>query len=201
MYCRVSIHYVSQIDVFFGYDGRSQFSGVGMVPGIHMADVIDSLIAVKKIPRGQPLWSREQNGEHRIKQSIEIKGEISEAVFEVQAYPTYRNPQKFKLNLLARKSVWRVDFDFEYKGHPNPLEKSVPPEIRGIVLDGTHYHSWADNRYLCTAANLPDRLLVARPMPDGIRSFDNALRWFCGKINIVLPANHMIFYPNKDILL
>ena len=94
--------------------------------------------------------------------------------------------------------IWRVDYEPQFKSHTN-TGKGV--SLTGErFLKGPNYHAWEMNRHLCKPAHFPE-LEVAQSLPGELREFDQTLRWFCGRVGIILPSDHMPELPRRSGLL
>lgn len=160
--------------------------------------LIDDLISVEKSLEGIPVWQPAGNGgEQRLVMPVFIKGRSSEASVEIDAYPN--SPVlRFRIMLNVEKCVWRIDYT-EYERHMNPIDtfEAITP----YSFTEPHFHSWEDNRRYCTKSSTPKKLLIARPLPDQIRRFDAAFRWFCGELNISQLPSNMVELPPRTTLL
>jgi hypothetical protein len=167
----------------------AQMAGVG--------ELIDQMLAAEKTLGGVPSWQGAQRGELRLIIPLEIEAVSCGAHLEIDAYPN-QDPLRFRIMIYSPKCIWRVDFTTG-EPHVNPLDS--PPDIPKRQFDRPHYHSWADNRRYCTQNGLPDRLSIARLVPDNLRSFDSTFRWFCGETRIAQPPTGLIELPPRTALL
>lgn len=165
---------------------------------VSIASLIDDLLARDKELGGAPDW-REIGGHggHRLIVPVTLAGASTNMDMEINAYPDMK-PTRFRIMLNRRKCIWRIDY-VEEDVHVNSFD--APDGIKGIRIRGPHYHDWADNRRFCTQNNLPDKLSNARVIPDGIRSFNSALRWMCGLANIAQPPSGLIELPARTGLI
>jgi hypothetical protein len=128
---------------------------------------------------------------------LRIGGEISDATLPVISFPRSRE-LRFRLVLSYRRAVWRLDYTFG-ETHVNPPNR--PNDLTDSRIDGPHYHAWADNRRFAKHNSLPDRLPNARILPQNIRTFPNAFRWFCGETRIAIEPFGVPDLPQSDRLL
>jgi len=161
-----------------------------------ISKAVEALLRSEKTLEGRGQWTMQENGKARYVRALSVAGEITDARLEIHFY-TREKPPKFNISLLAPSRIWALDFDEAHK-RTNSLNK--PSDIPAIVT-GPHYHSWEDNRRFATKVSLPSRLLNARPLPHNIRSYENALRWFCDKTNIILRNEDIVMPPKPDTLL
>ena len=164
-------------------------------------ELVDKVIASTKYLAGIGLPQRWQPNrdpnELSIKIPIEINGlQIGHkfvAVFEPASHTL-----KFSILIVVNEvCITRLDFD-PTGGHTNSLLASqygIP-----AVVSGKHFHRWVLNKRIVTAAGHLERLENAEAIPDRIRTFDSALRWFCGECNIQLPHNHAIELPPRSLI-
>jgi hypothetical protein len=99
------------------------------------------------------------------------------------------------------RAIWRMDFD-PTETHLNPRtprrRETDPPRS---LISGPHYHAWEDNRRFATMTSLPPKLRNARILPERLRSFDEAFRWFCAETNIAVSYDDIPELPKRDTLL
>ena len=161
--------------------------------------LVDGLIEAEKQLAGEGEWRSDRDGVYRFTRAVECRGEIA-AELVVKAYP--RRPQPcFRLILTMGRAVWRVDF-VQSETHLNPRNarrrETDPPRA---IIKGPHYHAWADNRGFATMGSLPAKLRNARFMPERVRSYDQAFRWFCAETNIEIGSDDIPDLPKRDTLL
>ncbi|MBI1775895.1 MAG: hypothetical protein HYR63_11165 [Proteobacteria bacterium] len=163
-----------------------------------IAELIDDLLAARKELVGIPGWREGPHpDEHRLVMPLHIDGVSTGAEFLVTAYPLVGHG-KFRIMICAPKCVWKIDHTTD-ELHVNSFDR--PSDILEHSFMQPHYHSWADNRRFSTRSVLPEQLKNARIMPEGVRSFDSSLRWFCGDTNIEQPAKGLIVLPPRTRLL
>ena len=132
-------------------------------------------------------------GELCLKLPLEIGGEQRGQYLWIRAYPEHPT-LKFCIGILfGRPIVCRLDFNLEAV-HGNNF---APPGL-GLpsLVKGPHWHSWEINRPLFVSVSSYTKLKCAVPLDAGIRKFDPALRWYCGKRNIEL-NQHQIALPER----
>lgn len=158
--------------------------------------LMDAMLEADKTLSGTNFWKPDEDGDaQRWIGVIEVAGELPGVTLVVKAYP--RAPTlKFRIMLNSGKCIWRLDYDHD--GHMNSLKS---PAHAGLLLEGPHYHSWADNRRLATANSLPSRLRNARLLPQGIKSFNSAFRWFVQETKIQISTIDTPDLPKTDTLL
>ena len=102
----------------------------------------------------------------------------------------------YSISFVCNVSVCRFDYD-EAGGHTNSFIASkfgIP-----LIVTGPHFHRWNYNRqFVDNDTKLPE--LKNAEEVRGIRTFDSALRWFCGAVNVYLPHNHSIALPTERLL-
>ena len=163
-----------------------------------VAELITVLLAANKTMYGEPSWQDDPDAGHsRILVLLRIDGESTLADLTIMAYPL-EGHNKFRIMINAPKCVWRVDA-VSNEPHVNSLDR--PPDLEDHVICEPHYHAWVDNKRFCSERSLPNSLLNARILPTEVRSFDNALRWFCGQTNIAQPAHGLISLPPRTRIL
>lgn len=146
-----------------------------------------SLVGVGSPPQWQP--NRDGSG-HETRVPIEVAG-----VQYGDHLIIWCVPQTGAFHILITRfeaCVSRLDFD-DLQGHTNTLlaaEDGLP-----WVVSGRHFHRWSINRRFVMANGSLERLKHAEELPAKIRSFEQALRWFCHETNIILPHDHYITLP------
>jgi hypothetical protein len=162
--------------------------------------VVDRLLEAEKRLAGVGEWQDDRDGVKRFTRAVEREGEITALELVVKAYPRRIQPC-FRVLLTMGRAIWRVDFDHR-ETHLNPRlprRKEVDPPP-GLVK-GPHYHAWADNRRFATMTSLPQKMRNARFMPDRIRGYEQAFRWFCAETCIELRNGDVPDLPTRDTLL
>lgn len=158
--------------------------------------LIDGFLRADKTLAGSARWEKaEEDVCHRWTQAVSVDGELPGIQFEIKAY-SQEAELKFRILLLSPKCVWRLDYDFD--GHLNSL---VAPTLAGELIKGPHYHSWSDNRMFGTRTTLPRRLSNARPLPENVRTYHAALRWFLSETNIFAASVELPDLPRRETLL
>ncbi|MEQ8246377.1 MAG: hypothetical protein RID42_01720 [Alphaproteobacteria bacterium] len=147
------------------------------------AELVDGFLAAPKELAGAPTWVEgSRSGEMRSSLPILVNGESTNAEFCTTAYPE-ESGLRFTIVLQYRNHcIWRLDFEPDYKRHTNPADR-VDSLGGEYSIVGPHYHAWNDNRHLSTRSTLPD-MPCARSLPNAIRHWENAFRWFCGETMI-----------------
>jgi hypothetical protein len=168
--------------------------------GPDIREIVDRLLDAEKALAGEGRWTSDREGQHRFTRAIECEGEITAAELVIKAYP--RRPQPcFRILLTMTRAIWRLDFVLT-ETHLNPRlprrKETDPPT--GLVK-GPHYHAWADNRRFATTSSLPHKLRNARIVPERVRSYDQAFRWFCAETNIEIGYDDIPDLPGRDTLL
>ena len=160
-----------------------------------IAALIDQFLAGPKRLAGRPVW-RSGNGsdDKRVVWPILVGTSVSEATLGITAYPN-RTALQFTITLNLPPCIWRLDFIPPQESHSNPLDRG---SMLGYRVYGPHYHAWADNRHLATAATLPKVLLCARSLPRQITKWDQAFRWFCAAVGIALEPDQVIDLPPRE---
>lgn len=162
-----------------------------------IASLVDDFLAAAKEVRGVPTWRPTgHHGQHRLVCPLFVGGESVGATLDITAYPNQAELQ-FTINLIFERCIWRLEHGGTEQ-HTNSLD--APHDLMGAVLDGPHYHSWADNRRFSTRRELPKRLHNARLTDPEIASFEAALEWFCRQTSIVTPPPGVIVWPRRDEL-
>jgi len=165
-----------------------------MAVPIVVAIQIDGLLAAKKTMSGTPSWAPgPYPDEERTTIPLRIDGVSCGLDLVCMGYPLV-GQSRFRIMLNADRCLWRIDF-VDDEPHINSFNR--PSDLEEYSFSEPHYHSWADNRHLCTPATLPIQLENARKMPLGVRTFDSALRWFCAQTNIAQPAPAEIVLPPR----
>jgi hypothetical protein len=165
----------------------------------HVALLVDRLLARPKRLQGVPAWREGNPGDMRIRWPLLIGSSVSEdAALRLTAFPNSAE-LRFTIAFVFRASIARLDFVPDHEGHTNPLNRAAL--LDSYRLRGPHYHSWADNRHLATAAALPRELKCARALPPQIRRWEQAFRWFCGEVGISLDDGNIIELPARTRLL
>ncbi len=166
--------------------------------GVDVKKLVDELLSADKTLEGVPNWEQSSNiQEYRLTFPVFIDGRSTEAFVEINAYPNAPS-LRFRILFIIEKCVWRIDHT-EYERHINPIDTFNNIQPSSFLCP--HYHSWEDNRRYCTKSSLPKRLMIGRPLPENIKQFDAAFRWFCGKINISQLPSGMVELPLRTTLL
>lgn len=164
-------------------------------------ELVDKVLSSTKLLAGIGIPQRWQPNrdpnELSIKIPIEIEGQQVGhklvAVFEPASHTL-----KFSILIVVNEvCITRLDFD-PTGGHTNSLlafQYGIP-----AVVSGKHFHRWSLNRRFVTGVGHLERLENAEDIPQNIRTFDSALRWFCGECNIQLPHNHAIELPPRSLI-
>lgn len=171
-----------------------------MRPGPDIRQIVDGLLEAEKHLAGEGAWQNDRDGVKRFNRAVEHQGEITALELVVKAYPRRVQPC-FRILLTMGRAIWRVDFD-ALETHMNPRNarrKEVDPPLG--IIKGPHYHAWADNRRFATMGSLPQKLRNARFMPDRIRSYEQAFRWFCAETSITIGNDDIPELPERDTLL
>jgi hypothetical protein len=164
----------------------------------HVADLVDRLLRADKRLQGRPDWREGNPGAMRIRWPLLVGTSISDAFLHLMHWPNSAEA-RFSIGLNYRVQIARLDFVPPHEWHDNPLDRAR--FLGGARIRGPHYHSWQDNRHLATAAALSRELTCARQLPAQIRRWDQAFRWFCGEVGIVLGDDPVIEPPPRSSLL
>jgi len=164
----------------------------------HVAVLVNRLLAANKTLSGQAEWREGNPGDMRIRWPLLVWSSISEAALHLTAFAISPG-LRFSIALVYRVSIARIDFVPDYEGHTNPLNRIG--SLGAYRIRGPHYHAWADNRHLATAAALPRELKCARALPPQIRRWEQAFRWFCDQVSIDLSGTAVIDVPPRSRLL
>jgi hypothetical protein len=156
------------------------------------------LLAETKRPVGDVAWREGNRDEMRIRWPLLVGSSVSEAALHLTAFPNSVE-LRFSIALVYRWCVARLDFVPSHESHTNPLSQRP---LGGVYrVRGPHYHAWADNRFLATAAALPRELRCARELPPQIRRWDQAFRWFCDQVYVDLSGVAIPDLPPRTRLL
>lgn len=169
-------------------------------PGPDIRQIVDGLLEAEKHLAGEGEWQDDREGVRRFTRAVEREGEITPLEMVLKAYPRRAQPC-FRILLTMGRAVWRVDFDAK-ETHWNPRlprRKEVDPP-QGMIK-GPHYHAWADNRRFATMGSLPQKLRNARFIPERIRSYEQAFRWFCAETSIDIGHDDIPELPKRDTLI
>ena len=152
---------------------------------IIIADLVDGLLASDKELLGEVFWENGTREEtKRLNWPVLVNGESKNCVLTADAYPTTLY-LRFTLCLNFRDfNIWRVDWD-KLSLHSNPTKKGHP--YSGCTYEGPHCHPWDINRHEARPATIPSPLKWARPLPDGLRSWESTFRWFLDATDIAHP--------------
>lgn len=151
-----------------------------------MSDVraeVDAFLAARKDLVGEAAWHYDGHLPPLLRQLVEIDGTVL-GELDVR-WISERPSPVFKIRLAYRSSdVWRLDHNPAAHAVARKRKRGFPP-----IIQGAHYHAWADNREYATPARLPQQLFHMRPFPPGgvkLRNFDDIYRWFCSEVNIAV---------------
>jgi len=169
------------------------------------ADIIEAFLTLNdKALVGMPNWVEQPRaGELMATWQIEADGVITEN-FEVRAlaYPNVARTLQpyFKLGLFYLKTpVCRLDFQRD-KTHFNQPHRR-PPHVPPGMVQGEHWHDFADNKFLFEAAKMPTRFQFAVAPPHRITRFEQAFHWFCDTINTARENHQVVDLPVRTRLL
>lgn len=163
------------------------------------AEAIDQFIAADKTLVGDSGWVCDPNEDQcRLTYTIAVEGVPTGSRLEVIDYPISR-PRGFSVTLNLPPCVWRLDYD----PTPGRFHTNDVPEFHECSqqVDGRHYHPWQLNRRFHTGRRPPDELPLALELNEGIKSFESALHWFCGQVNITFGRNQLPSLPPAGRLL
>jgi hypothetical protein len=158
-----------------------------------VAELVKVLLASDKQLVGLPRWvPGTRDHDQRQAWPVLVAGETSECVLMATCYPE-ESADRFTITLnYARRCIWRVDHELANRApHHNPLDR-VSLLDGAYEVQGPHFHSWSDNRYLAAVATLPIELPCARALPPQVRGWENAFRWFCGQTGIRQPTAFLL---------
>lgn len=103
----------------------------------------------------------------------------------------------FHINLIhLNLCISRLDFDPQ-QPHPNTIY-AAQDDLPAWV-SGKHFHRWKKNKRFVVGNGTLERLWHAEELPTSIRTFENAMRWFCTEVGIALPNGNSLDYPG-DLL-
>jgi hypothetical protein len=169
-----------------------------MASGPDVRNVVDAFLAKSKTLAGVGTWQRDsRERSFRWVRPIELEGELPGFDLTVKAYPRSHR-LKFRVVIAYGKAIWRIDYANDAP-HINSIDRPSDLDLGPIV--GPHYHSWEDNRRFATANSLPSSLHNARLVPQNLRTFESAFRWFCGETRIIVGNQDMPILPRPDTLL
>ena len=169
--------------------------------GLPVAELVDRLLASNKQLVGLSGWRPgTRDHDQRLAWPVLVSGETSECVLAATCYPD-ESPDRFTIALnYSERCIWRVDHELPSRSpHHNPLDRVVLLD-GSYQVQGPHFHSWPDNRYLATVASLPLELSCARALPPQVRGWENAFRWFCGETGIRQPPEIPSLPPRGRLL-
>lgn len=145
-----------------------------------LRDLIDQVVWAPKELQGVGEFKphdRSQN-EYRYGRNL-ISGAQDCGRLEIIYHPEQGNPI-FTIHILYHdRSIWRLDWKDQNHTNLGLNTTDIPKFIRG-----PHYHQWRDNRHLARADRMSNTFSIARPLPENITSFNQALKWFYDNTNI-----------------
>ena len=163
---------------------------------------VDSIWKNTKALVGQAEWTQGYGSDGaRWLSPLAIDGVTTGMNLCIDSFP--RAPVlRFSISLIYETSICRLDF-WKNDRHLNHAVKGVrtPPNIQLGWLFGSHLHSWEDNKMLINSDYGPKELEFAVPIPERVKSFDAAFRYFCDVANIIVPTSEMPNLPRRDTLL
>ena len=162
---------------------------VGISSTRSVAAQVDAILAADKELFGEPFW-RDGNRigeEARLDWPVLVAGESANCKLCVTAYPNI--PQlRFTITLnWEDRNIWRLDHEVPDRPEINPILRGH--ELSGLSIKGPHIHAWADNRHAATFSSVPDPMLWKRPLPENVKGWDSAFRWFLGVTNVAQPRS------------
>jgi len=164
----------------------------------HVANPVDRLLLAEKRLQGRGQWREANPGAMRIRWPLLVGTSIFDALLHLM-YWLNSAELRFSIGLNYRVQIARLDFVPNHEWHDNPIGRARM--LGGARIRGPHYHAWTDNRHLSTASALSRELTCARQLPAQIRRWDQAFRWFCGEVGIVLDETPVIEPPPRSTLL
>jgi hypothetical protein len=164
----------------------------------HAAKVVDRFLAATKTLVGRGDWVCEIDTEEcRMGWPLAVDGVLTRARLDVSAYPLEQD-YGFTITLNFPPCIMRLDYVPDYEGHTNPVEEYSRWPL--IVL-GPHIHLWEDNRRFCAASTLPRELLVAMPLANNIRRYEQAMHHFCDIARIQRSNDDLLPLPPRGRLI
>lgn len=164
-------------------------------------DLVEKVLDAPKTLAGIGMpqkWQPNRNpAELCIKLPIEIDGTQQGHKIVVVFEPSSHDLKFSILIVICDLCVTRLDFD-PSGGHTNSLlafKDGLP-----AIVSGKHFHRWSINRTFVRANGHLEELENAEPLPESIRTFDAALRWFCDACAIALPHDHLIELPSRSLI-
>lgn len=160
---------------------------------------VDALLAAEKTLVGEAEFQALEGDsrKQRWRKPCAINGEVTPLELEIQAYPDCET-LKFRAILVWGRAICRLDYASN-EAHVNSPNR--PRDLEIGPLNDPHFHSWSDNRRFSTRVSLPTNLPNARLIPANVRTYDAALRWFCGETRIILPSPDVPALPGRTTLL
>ncbi|QEX16125.1 hypothetical protein FRZ44_14170 [Hypericibacter terrae] len=163
-----------------------------------VADLVDAFLAAPKRVAAEAAWQQgNRPAEFRALWPILVEDSLVGASMQATAIPNSPEPQ-FTITLNIPDCVWRLDFEPSWKRHANPMWAA--PALGDFVVNGPHFHAWADNSSMASLTQVPE-LLCARALPATVKTWKQALRWFCAETRIELAKTQMIEYPPREGLI
>lgn len=160
-------------------------------------DIVDDLLAHRKKLAGTPRWGTgPRSGQIKWKAPLSLHGEVLNMDLIVIAYPEMPVLTFMMMVVYDDVPISRLEYG-ENEEHNNGWY--VPPHITRWKIQGSHCHRWPDNREFATHSSLPEILEYATLLPNSVRGFENAFRWFCGEHKIEIEA--VPDYPGSELLI
>lgn len=152
-----------------------------------VADLVDKLLVADKELIGSPVFGvGNRSGERRLVWPVLVSGESTNCTLCVTAYPG-DHELRFTITLNFRDvNIWRLDHESPLRCEINPFRTGHP--YSGERICGPHCHPWSLNRGEATPKTIPDPLPWRAPLPQNVRGWENAFRWFLGETNIAQPG-------------
>ena len=173
-----------------------------MTHNLNLPERVDFLLGQPKRMAGVGSWQpTDYPNQVRWQTPLSISGEITNLSIQLNSYPTYPF-LKFSILLIYQSCVSRLDYS-EADRHNNrtAAEQETPAGVQLGWLNGPHFHGWWTNRGFATATALPKELRFAISLPQNVRGFPNAFRWFCGETNILVGAGEVPELPERERLI
>lgn len=177
----------------------------------NLRERVDYFLRVEKTSVGIPEWKKTNyQGQYRWMTVIAIEDQPTDIKLIIDAYPD-ESYLKFTINLLytiytndilVTKSVMRLDYGDHERHRNHNVKKILLPEMLEIGwIYGSHLHPWSMNRVLATNSKIPDILEFAQKIPDRIKNFEQAFRFFCASARIIIEQEIFPSLPKRDRLL
>lgn len=161
---------------------------------------VDLVLKAEKEFIGEPEYRRPNRDSEQVRLvwPILVNNRSAQCYVSATLYPNDRDV-RFSISLVYYEyNIWRLDFVPFYRAEINPHLPGHDNSMQTIW--GPHCHPWEENRRLSQQGAIPHPLRFRVPLPKDVKNWENAFRYFAGKVSIH-PPQHVPTWPRSERLL